>query len=704
MTSETRQPTGSNGLNSLNSSNGLNGLNSLNGLNGLNGSNLHHAARHTVTFEPENVRIRVSTGANLLEAALEAGVHINAACGGQGVCGKCLVVIEKGEVEGTKTDKIGTKEYDRGWRQACKTAILSDCSVEIPVESRGVKRPGAGVIDMGLTERKAALGAKPLAEGWQLDPLATKLYVKLPPPSLQDNASDLSRLLVGLRQQHKIENVSTSITCLKIAPRILRTGAWAVTATLMADLNPETAQSPQAPNPALVRLEPGDTTEGNYGIALDIGTTTVCAELVDLSTGKVPAAAAEYNRQAQCGDDVITRIVYAQKPDGQKKLQSLVVSSINQVIDEALNRAGISKEGISCIVAAGNTTMTHLLLGLETRHIRETPYVPVANFMPLTMASSLRIDVPDCVRLYTFPSVASYVGGDIVSGILGSGVFQKEALTLYMDIGTNGEIVLGNREWLACAACSMGPAFEGGGIKHGMRADLGAIEGFHINPATLEPMIITVGKARPVGICGSGLISVLAELLSAQVIDPNGKFARDLSSKRVRKGRAGYEYVIARAEDSGTGRDIVITEVDIDNLVRAKAALFAGCLTLLDTFSLSFNDLDRVIVAGAFGRHINLEKGKQIGLFPDIPVDKFHFLGNGSLLGSRLLCISKGMYGEVRRIAEMMTNVELSDNQRFMDKYMGALFLPHTDAALFPVVSKNLKETSLEILKQREAS
>jgi uncharacterized 2Fe-2S/4Fe-4S cluster protein (DUF4445 family) len=340
---------------------------------------------------------------------------------------------------------------------------------------------------------------------------------------------------------------------------------------------------------------------------------------------------------------------------------------------------------------------------MGTRYIREAPYVPAANFMPLVWASDVGIDVPDCVGLCSFPAVASYVGGDIVSGILGSGVFQKEELTLYIDIGTNGEIVLGNRDWLACAACSMGPAFEGGGIQHGMRADQGAIEGFHVNPVTLEPMVITVGRKRPRGICGSGLISVLAELLSACVIDRNGKFVRHLSSDRIRQGRFGYEYVLAWAEDSGTGHDIVINEVDIENLVRAKGALFAGCLTLLDSLDFSFDDLDRVIIAGAFGRYINLEKGKQIGLFPDIPVEKFHFLGNGSLLGSRLVCLSKGMLHDVERIASMMTNIELSDNQSFMDKYMGALFLPHTDARFFPHVSEYLEANSQMIQDERKS-
>jgi uncharacterized 2Fe-2S/4Fe-4S cluster protein (DUF4445 family) len=662
--------------------------------------------KYTLTFEPDNVAIRLDKGTNLIEAALEAGVHINATCGGQGVCGKCRVIVEAGDVDSEKTEKISQEEYDQGWRQACQTFVLSDCTVQIPVESRGLKRLVAQKLDMGKEERKiSALDTKPLAEDWQFDPMAIKVPVRLTPPTLQDNVSDLTRFLAELRQQH-IEDIYVDLSCLKTMAGLLRTSDWSVTATLMAAPEIETASPKQDRSPflKLVRLEPGDTSGQNLAVALDIGTTTVCAELLDLKTGKVMAESAEYNRQAEHGEDVITRIVYAQKPEGKEELQSLVVSSVNQVINEILERAGSSKKSISCIASAGNTTMTHLLLGLETRYIREAPYVPAARFMPLVGASDVGIDVPDCVQIYSFPSVASYVGGDIVSGILGSGVFQKEELTLYMDIGTNGEIVLGNCDWLACAACSMGPAFEGGGIKHGMRADRGAIEGFHINPVTLEPMVITVARKRPLGICGSGLISVLAELLSACVMDQSGKFVQDLSSERIRLGRFGYEYVLVWAEDSATGRDIVITEVDIENLIRAKGALFAGCLTLLESVALSFDDVDRIIIAGAFGRYINIEKGKRIGLFPDIPVEKFHFLGNGSLLGSRLVCLSNGMLSEVERITKMMTNIELSDNQSFMDKYMGALFLPHTDARLFPDVSKYLEANSQVIRSQRKAS
>ncbi|MES0363578.1 MAG: ASKHA domain-containing protein [Desulfobacteria bacterium] len=662
--------------------------------------------KKTITFEPDSTTIRVDKGTNLLEAALAAGEHVNATCGGQGVCGKCRVLIEAGEVDSEKTEKMDQEEYEAGWRQACKTAIISDCTVQIPAESRGLKRPVVQELDMGKAERQiSVLDTKPMAVGWSLDPMAIKLPVELTPPTLKDNVSDLSRFSDGLKQQHHIEDMAVDLGCVKSMPEVLRNSDWSVTATLMADPAQESLLSSEERNRPLrlVRIEGGDTSGQNLAVALDVGTTTISAQLIDLKAGKVMAEHAEYNGQIQYGADVITRMVFAQKSEGAETLQTVVVSSINQVIDELLEQSGSSKSSISCIVSAGNTTMTHLLLGMETRYIREAPYVPAANFMPLVWASDVGIDVPDCVGLCSFPAVASYVGGDIVSGILGSGVFQKEELTLYIDIGTNGEIVLGNRDWLACAACSMGPAFEGGGIKHGMRADLGAIEGFHVNPVTLEPMVITVGRKGPRGICGSGLISVLAELLSACVIDRNGKFVRHLSSDRIRQGRFGYEYVLAWAEDSGTGHDIVINEVDIENLVRAKGALFAGCLTLLESLDLSFDDLDRVIIAGAFGRYINLEKGKQIGLFPDIPVEKFHFLGNGSLLGSRLVCLSKGMLHDVERIASMMTNIELSDNQSFMDKYMGALFLPHTDARFFPHVSEYLEANSQMIQDERKS-
>jgi uncharacterized 2Fe-2S/4Fe-4S cluster protein (DUF4445 family) len=646
--------------------------------------------KYTVHFQPNDVVISVDEGTNLLDAALAADVHIDASCGGQGACGNCRVKVSRGKVASDDTKQISQEEWDEGFRLACCSAIVSDCTIEIPLETKPPQGKVPQTVEMGKIERRAGdLEPFPIAEGKPLSPVALKLPLRLSPPTMKDNLSDWTRLSGGLKQQHHVMNVSTDVGCIKAMPRLLRDNDWQVTVTLLADPCRVKPLSGEDDDPwRLVRLEAGNTSKAHFGIALDVGTTTVCGELIDLNTGRILAETALYNGQIKYGADVITRIVFAQKNAGAQTLQDAVVSTVNQVIAALVDEATCTKSSISSLITAGNTTMTHLLLGMETRFIREAPYVPAVSSTLMEEATQVGIDLPGCARFCTFPAVASYVGGDIVSGILGSGMFQSDALTLYMDIGTNGEIVLGNRDWLACAACSMGPAFEGGGIKNGMRADIGAIEGVHINARTHEPMFVTIGREKPVGICGSGLISALSELLSSGIIDPNGKFKSGSTSERIREGRFGHEYVLAWAEHSGTGKDIVITEVDIDNLIRAKGALFAGCLTLLDSLSLSFDDLERVIIAGAFGRYINLEKGQRIGLFPDLSIDKFYFLGNGSLIGARLVSLDRKLFREVRRISTMMTNVELSDNASFMDKYMAALFLPHTDGRLFPNVCK----------------
>ena len=290
--------------------------------------------------------------------------------------------------------------------------------------------------------------------------------------------------------------------------------------------------------------------------------------------------------------------------------------------------------------------------------------------------------------------MASYVGGDIVSGVIGAGIHQRKTLTFFMDIGTNGEIVIGNSDWMVTASCSAGPAFEGGGVKHGIVASEGAIEDFDIDHASLEPKIDTIGGKKPKGICGSGLINIIAGLLEARVIGQNGKFHRTLPTKRIRKGSDGYEYVLSWAKETQIGRDIVVTEVDIDNLMRAKAAMFAGCQTLSKSVGIECRDFEQVIIAGAFGNNINIEKAITIGLLPDLPVDRFIFVGNGSLLGARLTSFSTDLLDDARRVAQMMTNIELSESADFMNNYIAALFLPHTNAREFPTVSKRLAKIS----------
>jgi uncharacterized 2Fe-2S/4Fe-4S cluster protein (DUF4445 family) len=378
--------------------------------------------------------------------------------------------------------------------------------------------------------------------------------------------------------------------------------------------------------------------------------------------------------------------MYAQKEGGLDRLREVICSTINGIIRELLRTGGIEAEFVSHVVLAGNTTMTHLICGVDPKYLMLSPYVPAFNAIPPVSARDLGLEVGDHVLAYVAPCVASYVGGDVVAGVLASGIFQRDEIALFMDIGTNGEIVIGNKDWLTCTSCSAGPAFEGGGIRFGMRAGAGAIEQVSIDPSTYKPMILTIGRTKPAGICGSGLIDAAAEFFETGIIDRNGRIRRDLATNRVREGEVGWEYVLAWAEETQIGRDIALTEADLDNLIRAKAAVYAGCRTLLGSVGLTFGDVDKVIIAGGFGRYLNVERAQTIGLLPDVPPEKFVFIGNGSLLGARLMTFSRELLKEAGQIARSMTNIELSSNPAFMDEFMAALFIPHTDDRQFPRV------------------
>lgn len=631
--------------------------------------------KYTVHFIPDNVDIVVNEGANLMETAVAAGVHINASCGGAGVCGTCNVLIKSGQVESTRTNKVSDKEYKKGIRQSCQSQVISDLIVEIPVESRLEKAVLARETGDITAQMQAAL-----VTGWHFDPPVKKLYLELTAPTLEDNISDISRLLRGIKQQYKLDNISVGFeVVLKIA-QILRTGNWHITATILLGDNS---------NFKIINIEPGDTRTRHYSFAFDIGTTAVRGQLLDLNRGKVMAHAIDYNRQISYGEDVISRIAWSQKTGGLKRLQQAVTATINDLIKELIDSAGIETKDVSHMVIAANTVMVQLLLGIDPKYLRLSPYVPTISTTPLLKAKSIGINIGEHAHLYTVPAVASYVGGDIVSGILGAGVHQGEESTLYIDIGTNGEIVVGNSDLLLTASCSAGPTFEGGGIKHGMIATPGAIEGFEINPSNLEPVITTIDNAKAKGICGSGLINIAAALLKAGVISQNGKFNADLPTERIRKGKDGYEYILVKAPDTQIGKDIVITEIDMDNLIRSKAALYAGYKTLIKSIGSECADIERIIIAGTFGSNINIENAITIGLLPDLPRDRFIFIGNGSLLGARLISFSIDLLRDGEKVAGMMTNIELSENADFMSNYMAALFLPHTNADEFPSVIIN---------------
>lgn len=643
--------------------------------------------KYKIHFEPGNIDVDVEQGGNLLDAALLAGVKLTASCGGTGSCGTCKVLIQKGKVESLRTARISDEEYQQGIRQACQTKILSNLDVIIPASSI-VETP---VISHKRKRVKPAIrDHKVNPAGWHYNPPLQKHYLELPPPTLKDNTSDLSRLLRVLQKTLGNKRIIVGFDAVKELPQILRSQDWKVTVT--------TLEMPKWPDNFaenqihLVKIDPGDTRVDKYALAIDVGTTTVKAQLLNLYEGKVIAEHAEYNGQAVFGADVITRITYCKKPGGLKKIQSAVVDTINNIINQLSIDSKVDKNKVDFISLAGNTTMIQLLLGIEPKYIRLSPYVPAASYLPPVAAFSLGIDIADHVYLSVLPAVASYIGGDISAGIVSTGMHQADKLTLYMDIGTNGQIVIGDSEWMAAAACSAGPAFEGGEIKHGMIAAVGAIEKCEIDTVSLEPTISTVENQKPRGICGSGLISTVAALLETGIIERNGHFHTDIVTPHIRYGNDGYEYVLAYAAETQTGHDIVITEIDIANLMRAKAAIYAGLTTLTKSVGFTPGDIQQILIAGAFGSDIDIEGAIMIGLLPDLPLERFRFVGNGSLTGARLAAFSTEVMTQAMQAVKMVTNLELSENGEFMNNYVAALFLPHTNIDEFPSVKARLSK------------
>jgi len=639
--------------------------------------------QYDVTFLPYNRKITVNSGETLIRAAMEAGVHVNASCGGEGVCGKCRVLIESGTVTGGESERLSAADLENGYRLACQATVASDLTVRIPVES-AVDTSALGTqVTPRQTARIQQMDFEALKEEGLFVPPVEKIYLELPQPDDQDHLPDVTRLVSFLDLQHDEHRLEVDLRVIRSIPDVMRQADFKVTATLARPVR-------EIGKTRIINIQAGDTADRNYAIAMDIGTTTVYGQLLDLKTGDILAEHGDFNGQISYGEDVITRIVFAEKAGGLEKLNAVVIATMNKVIGRIVKKAKIDAGDISTITIAANTTMTQLFLAVNPRYIRRAPYVPTATLYPPIRANDLGLELGDQVTALVYPQISSYVGGDIVAGVMGAGLYRAEALTLYLDIGTNAEIVIGNQDWMACAACSAGPAFEGGGIEFGMRAAKGAIEDFSIDPVTLEPMNITVGNVRPRGICGSGLIIIVAVLFEHGVINSQGKFARDLDTDRIRERNGIYEYVLAWQKDTQIERDVVLTEIDIENLIRAKGAIYSGCMTLLEEVGMGVADIEHIILAGGFGSYVDLEKAMTIGLLPEIDPDKITFIGNGSLMGAKMSSLTNRIRRDVAAVTRMMTSFELSETPSYMDNYIAALFLPHTDMNLFPGVKQRM--------------
>lgn len=641
-----------------------------------------------VTVLPHNRKIEVKTGTNLIRVAMDAGIHINASCGGEGVCGKCRVILEDGELENGKSDRLTSEDADAGYRLACLANVTEDVTIRIPVESD----VDSTMLSMAPPPRCTAavqqVDINSLKEqGLFLNPVK-KTYLEIPEPTKDDNLSDVGRLIRSLKEKADWHKLELTIPVIRKLPDILRENDFNVTATLVRPVRDNGKTR-------ITNIQGGDTSEHNFAIALDIGTTTVYGQLVDLITGKVIAEKGLFNDQISYGEDIISRIIVAEKPDGLKKLQSVVVKTINEILEDIFKESNVDKENISTITIAGNTTMTQLLLAITPRYIRRAPYVPAATLYPPFRAETIGIECNEHAIALLYPEISSYVGGDIVAGVMGSGLYRSEELTLYMDIGTNAEIVIGNKDWMACAACSAGPAFEGGGVEFGMRAAKGAIEDFLIDPVTFEPMIITIGNVSPKGICGSGLITMVAVMFEMGVIDNSGKFNRESNTARIRQRNDVWEYVVAWKEQTQIDRDISLSEVDIDNLIRAKAAIYSGCMTLMDEVGLSIDMIEHITLAGGFGSYIDLEKAMTIGLLPEIDTARVTYLGNGSMLGARMSSLTNIIRKDVVEVTKKMTNFELSETPSYMENYVAAMFIPHTEVDKFPRLKERMDNRKL---------
>lgn len=609
---------------------------------------------------------------SLLENLKKAGIHIVAPCGGYGVCGRCKIIVKTGLYRTRLRKKLSQREIEQGYVVACHTYPRTDLEIEIPNTS--MLRVEGGAVTASADRMAEIFDAFQVA----VTPLTFHVCLDLPKPTLDDILSDKKRLkralaVLGFKQ------LTLPFRLLKDLAKTLRKADWKVTATLL--------QHHDRWEVIRVRATEPELSQKRYGLAIDIGTTTVVAYLVDLSTGRLLDAAATFNYQIIYGEDVISRIIYASEQGGLKDLQEAVVGHINHLIDIFKEQYGLLEDAIDSVVIAGNTVMTQLFFGLDPASIRQEPYVPTTGVFPIIGAGRIGLDLTPDTPLHALPCVSGYVGGDIVAGVLTTGMHRSQGLSLFLDIGTNGEMVIGNSDWLLAAACSAGPCFEGGGLKYGMRATNGAIDAVHIDPETLIPDISVIGGGTAEGICGSGIIDAIAEMFLNGIITPKGKIRTDLDLENIRLTDEGPEFILCR---TGTGH-VAVTEPDIDNVMRAKAAIYAGLTVLLKDTGLDCNDIETFYIAGGFGQCLNVEKSVVLGLLPDQPKEKFRYVGNTAAAGAYLCLLSKALRQEAEEIARSMTYVELTTSADFMDAYMAGLFLPHTHQSLFPTVSEMIK-------------
>jgi len=609
--------------------------------------------------EPYGAKVNVKRGTRLLNALNTAGMTVRSECGGKGICGKCKVIIKDLSSFTETTDwkgELSNPELRSGYRLACGCAIVSDATVYVPEETRLMTRKFL----IEGTERSVTV-----------EPAVRKLFLRVPPPSLDDVRSDARRVLDALKETYGIDVVKIDYLLFKNMPRILRDAAWKVTAAVWNDKE-------------VFSLEKGDTSDEAYGVAADIGTSKIIIYFSNLINSQIVTTESAENPQMKHGEDVISRISYALKSEAHlKEMQQAVTSCLNTMISEACKKLGLSPQQIYELTVVGNTAMHHLFLGIQPKHLGLSPYVPVVSDSINEKARNLRLKVNPAANVYVFPVIAGFVGGDAVADIISTGIHEANELSLVLDVGTNTEVILGNKRELTACSCASGPAFEGAHIKFGMKAVSGAIEKLDIEPNPYSVSYLTIGKVKPLGLCGSAVIDAVASLLKCQLVDRAGKFTEDFQSPRFAKMNGQKAFVLV-SKMEGAARDIAITQKDVREIQLAKAAIYAGCSVLMKKRRIKPCDVKKLYIAGAFGNYINLTNAKMIGLLPDIPAERVTLVGNAAGAGARMALISRKMRQVATKVSRKVDYVELALEPDFQSEFTAAMFFPHRDLDRFP--------------------
>ena len=625
-----------------------------------------------IAFEPDGLRNNVDLNITILDAMKICGIKIRSECGGRGVCGKCKVIVKNPEsltnLSEREKELLSDQEIKKGYRLACQAYIKGNVTIFIPEESR-------------VTKRKTLI--KGVMQEIEISPLVEKFYIILPKPSLQDLRTDFERLNESLKEIYNLKELEIPLELLKTLPLRLRNANWKVTVTVWNKKK-------------IMSIEPGNTTQRIYGIAIDIGTSKIIGYLVNLLDGKVVATHFVENPQIAYGEDVISRISHVmENPQALEEIHSLAIKAVNEIIFKCCEKVGIKQTDIYEAVVVGNTAMHHFFLGINPKYLALSPYVPAIGNSVNVEAKELKIDIHPHGNIHVLPVIAGFVGADAVGDILATRIFESEKIRLTIDIGTNTEIVLGNKDELFTTSCASGPAFEGMHITHGMKAVEGAIEKVRIDPETFEVYYETIGDKEPVGICGSAMVDIVAEMFKSGLIDRKGKFNINKDTKRFQKMNGKYSFIIAKPNETKSGTPIVVTQSDIREIQLAKAAIYTGCSTLMRKRNIPIDLINKIFVAGAFGNYLNIENAITIGLLPDVPLSKIEFVGNAAGSGAIMSLISKEEREKAGEVARRTKYVELAIDPNFHMELATSMYLPHKNLNEFPTVKKNLEKRGL---------